>query len=94
MNKYYHKNNLLAENQPLLRKCCSPRQFLGGIGLLKSCLRCGRRFIRTGHAFTINCVEGRAVEVSICRACAKAIAKIVVVDFGAPLRPEEGSVAA
>ena len=38
--------------------------------LFKACLRCGRRFIRTGRAFRVYCVEGRIVEVLICRACA------------------------
>ena len=39
--------------------------------LFKACLRCGRRFIRTGRAFTVRCAEGRTVVFSICRACAK-----------------------
>jgi hypothetical protein len=39
--------------------------------IIKSCLRCGRRYFRAGRAFQIHCAEGRAVAVSICRACAK-----------------------
>ncbi len=39
--------------------------------LIKTCLRCGCYFIRTGRAFTVRCAEGRTVVFSICRACAK-----------------------
>ncbi len=38
--------------------------------LFKACLRCGRRFIRTGRAFRIYCIEGRVEIVRVCRACA------------------------
>jgi len=50
-----------------------PRAPVAGEGrmpLVKSCLRCGRRFIRTGRAFKITCAEGRVVDVDVCRACA------------------------
>jgi len=39
--------------------------------LFKACLRCGRRFLVDGRAFTVRCAEGRTVVFSICRACAK-----------------------
>ncbi len=42
--------------------------------LIKACLRCGRRFIRTGRAFRVYCVEGRVEIVRVCRACAAATA--------------------
>ncbi len=42
--------------------------------LFKACLRCGRRFIRTGRAFRIYCIEGRVEIVRVCRACAVATA--------------------
>ncbi len=58
--------------------------------LFKLCLRCGRRFLRQGRAFTIPCVEGRIVWVEVCRPCAK----VVAVDSTTPLRPEERRVAA
>ena len=38
--------------------------------LFKACLRCGRRFLANGRAFTVHCAEGRTVVFSICRACA------------------------
>jgi len=38
--------------------------------LFKACLRCGRRFIRTGCAFRVYCIEGRVEIVRVCRACA------------------------
>ncbi len=58
--------------------------------LFKLCLRCGRRFLRQGRAFTIPCVEGRIVRVEICRPCAKVITSDVTIS----LRPEERRVAA
>jgi hypothetical protein len=39
--------------------------------IIKTCLRCGSYFLRGGRSFTVHCIEGRAVEVSICRGCAK-----------------------
>ncbi len=54
----------------------------------KLCLRCGRRFLRAGRAFTIPCVEGRIVRVEVCRACAK------VSTVPATVRLGEGRVAA
>jgi hypothetical protein len=58
--------------------------------LFKLCLRCGRRFLRQGRAFTIPCVEGRIVRVEICRPCAKSVA----VNFTAPVQREERRVVA
>ncbi len=37
---------------------------------LKRCFRCSRFFIHAGRAFKISCVEGRVVDVDVCRACA------------------------
>ncbi len=39
--------------------------------LFKACFRCGSYHVLPGRAFKIHCVEGRTVEVTICRACAK-----------------------
>ncbi len=37
---------------------------------IKTCFRCGCRFLLTGRAFTVRCAEGRTVVFSICRPCA------------------------
>jgi len=45
---------------------------------LKRCFRCSRFFIRTGRAFKITCVEGRVVDVAVCRTCARVPASMSV----------------
>jgi hypothetical protein len=73
-------------DNPLIRT----RRWIRVMNPLRSCLRCGRRFLRQGREFMIPCVEGRIVRVEVCRACAKVIAG----DITTPLRIKERRVAA
>lgn len=42
--------------------------------IIKTCLKCGRYFLRGGRSFTIHCAEGRVETVYLCRACSAVIA--------------------